>query len=282
MKFMTPCVTAVLALSVSAYAGTYQLRVDDTLQVSLTGLETLSGKYKVSMEGNIELPGLGTIKCLGRTTADVAEGLKVLIVKEGLKDVAKKHDVVVVVSDYAPSTVYIRGKIRRPQAINSSPTRPLTLTQAIAVAGDFAAGADASAVQVHRTDPATGKTDLKVVDVTAITGKGELHLDLPLADGDRIFVPEREPCYIFGAVKKPGDYTLPVTGTLTLSKLIVKAGGWARYASRSNVIVLRRSPDGKKSIKFRVNVGRIIKEGELSKDLVLKPGDIIFVDETWI
>jgi polysaccharide biosynthesis/export protein len=92
--------------------------------------------------------------------------------------------------------------------------------------------------------------------------------------------------YITGPVHVPGPQDIPSDEVLTLSKAILRAGGFGDYANRHKVEVRRKSatPGGKDQV-FTVDVAEILdKRGTDSKrrtesDLPLEPGDLIYVPE---
>jgi polysaccharide export outer membrane protein len=79
--------------------------------------------------------------------------------------------------------------------------------------------------------------------------------------------------YISGEVVKRGVYPLVVP--LTVSQMIVVAGGVTEYANKKKVVV-NRVENGKK-ISFTINYDDISKGKNLDKDIELKPGDVITV-----
>jgi polysaccharide export outer membrane protein len=82
---------------------------------------------------------------------------------------------------------------------------------------------------------------------------------------------------ILGQIKSPGSYDIGDDG-LTLVQGIARAGGFTDVAATDRVTVLR-SENGEVK-KFVVNVAAIIKGGDRSKDLELKPDDVVSVPET--
>jgi len=93
-----------------------------------------------------------------------------------------------------------------------------------------------------------------------------------------IFVKERNShkVYILGEVKKPGAYRY--LAKLTLLKLIATGGGFTKTANK-NKIILRRKIDGKiKSVSIPASY---IIDGKID-DIILIPGDIIFIPESWL
>jgi polysaccharide biosynthesis/export protein len=86
------------------------------------------------------------------------------------------------------ATVQITGNVNHVGPLQFSQAKPLTLSQAVNTVGGFARYADNRKVRVTRVVGGTPKT--YVVDVKEIQTKGRVDLDMPLQDGDMIFVPE--------------------------------------------------------------------------------------------
>jgi protein involved in polysaccharide export with SLBB domain len=82
---------------------------------------------------------------------------------------------------------------------------------------------------------------------------------------------------ILGQVKSPGSYDIGDEG-ITLVQAIARAGGFTDVAASDRVSVIR-SENGLEK-KIIVNVAAIIKGSDRSKDLELKPDDVISVPET--
>jgi polysaccharide export outer membrane protein len=90
--------------------------------------------------------------------------------------------------------------------------------------------------------------------------------------------------YIVGAVRTPGPLEIESDETLTVSRAILRAGRFTEFADEKNVRITR-SPvaggaDDKKT--FTVNVAQIFEKGKTENDLVLQPGDLVFVPERMI
>ena len=100
--------------------------------------------------------------------------------------------------------------------------------------------------------------------------------NLVLQPHDVIYVPEPDMVFVFGQVNSPGPVPLS-EGGMTLVEAISKAGGFTKVAAPSRTKVLRMV-DGKEH-HIGVNVSSIIKRGNRSKDIELKPDDIVVVPE---
>ena len=83
---------------------------------------------------------------------------------------------------------------------------------------------------------------------------------------------------VLGQVNKAGS--LGYRDGLTIVQAISEAGGLGEFAAPKRVKLTRRTGNGDETITFEVSLSAII-EGK-AEDLVLRPGDIVFVPETWI
>ncbi len=89
--------------------------------------------------------------------------------------------------------------------------------------------------------------------------------------------------YFAGAVRIPNPIDMPADETLTVSKAILRAGGFSDFADKRNVKVNRKAatPDGQDKI-FKVNVEEILEKGKTDSDMPLEPDDLIYVPEKLI
>lgn len=86
--------------------------------------------------------------------------------------------------------------------------------------------------------------------------------------------------YLVGAVRAAGPQEIPSDETFTLSKAIMRAGGFSDYADKKRVRITRKGQANEKdNIPIVVNLVDIIERGKTEKDLVLAPGDLIFVPD---
>lgn len=85
--------------------------------------------------------------------------------------------------------------------------------------------------------------------------------------------------YLNGAVRLPGPQEIPSDENLTVSKAILRAGGFAEFADKKNVKVTRKAGDGVANQTITVNVEVILEQGKSEADLSLLTGDLIYVPE---
>lgn len=85
---------------------------------------------------------------------------------------------------------------------------------------------------------------------------------------------------VMGEVARPGPVNMPSTGDLTVTRALMLSGNVTPLADKKNVRVTRREKDGTLK-KFSVNIDLIGKDGRADLDLTLKPGDVVWVPESW-
>ena len=84
--------------------------------------------------------------------------------------------------------------------------------------------------------------------------------------------------YVVGQVRLTGPVDMPGDEQLTLSKAVLRAGGFTDYADKRHVKVTRKvDADAGASKTFTVDLNEVLEEGKTDKDLLLEPGDTIFV-----
>ncbi len=85
---------------------------------------------------------------------------------------------------------------------------------------------------------------------------------------------------VMGEVGSPGPVNMPPTMDLTVTKAIQAAGGLRTFANKNKIRVTRRQIDGSIQTMF-VDLVEIGEEGRIEKDIVLKPGDVVYAQETY-
>jgi protein involved in polysaccharide export with SLBB domain len=98
-----------------------------------------------------------------------------------------------------------------------------------------------------------------------------------------VMTKSRGKVYLVGPVRMPGPQEIPSDEVLTLSKAILRAGGFGDYADKHKVRVTRKGATaGGQDQIFMVNVAEILEKGKSESDLPLEPGDLIYVPERLI
>jgi len=85
--------------------------------------------------------------------------------------------------------------------------------------------------------------------------------------------PDSQKIYVLGEVIRTGEY--PLTKNLTVLQAFALAGGFTEWASKKEIILLRR--EGDKDKIYRINYKDITKGEDLDQNLMLKADDTIIV-----
>ena len=82
--------------------------------------------------------------------------------------------------------------------------------------------------------------------------------------------------YLMGEVKAPGPLELPRDDVLTISRAVLRAGGFGDFADEKHVAVTRKGPGGTNQV-FIVNVKAVLDDNKVQEDRKAEPGDLIYV-----
>ncbi len=106
--------------------------------------------------------------------------------------------------------------------------------------------------------------------------RGDSELNVVIRPEDRIFVepPTEGNVYIGGEINRPGVFTLPRAGRLTLSRLITAAGGFGPIAIPSRVDLVRKIGPNRETA-IRVNLSAIRNRSE--PDIYMQPDDHVII-----
>src|SRR3954465_15020594 len=91
---------------------------------------------------------------------------------------------------------------------------------------------------------------------------------------DRVSEKSRGKVYVYGSVKGQGPQEIPADETYTVSKAIIRAGGFGDFANKRKVKLTRKGGQD-----FVVDLKRVIEEGHTEEDVVVQPDDQIYVPQ---
>src|SRR6476619_544172 len=123
--------------------------------------------------------------------------------------------------------------------------------------------------------PAQGKTcrELAYNIKSALEKEYYYHATVILAV-DRVSDKSRGKVYVYGAVKGQGPQEIPPDEIYTVSKAVIRAGGFGDFADKRKVKITRK--DGQDMV---VDLKRVIEQGHTEDDVVLRPDDQIYVPQ---
>ena len=85
--------------------------------------------------------------------------------------------------------------------------------------------------------------------------------------------------YLSGMVRLPGAQEIPSDDpSFTISKAILRAGGFSEFAAKKEIRITRKpKPGEKQNRQIFVDLVEILEKGKVEKDVKLEPEDFIFV-----
>src|SRR5881396_22373 len=126
--------------------------------------------------------------------------------------------------------------------------------------------------------PAKGRTcrELAYAIKAALEKEYYYHATVILAI-ERVSEKSRGRIYVYGSVKGQGPQEIPADESYTVSKAIIRAGGFGDFANKRKVKVTRKNGQD-----FTIDLKRVIEEGRTEEDVVLQPDDQIYVPQRLI
>jgi len=126
--------------------------------------------------------------------------------------------------------------------------------------------------------PASGRTCKELAySVKALLEREYYYHATVILAVDRVSEKARGKIYVYGNVKVQAPQEIPADEIYTVSKAIIRAGGFGDFANKRKVRVTRK--DGK---VFEVDLKRVIEQGHTDEDLVLQADDQVHVPpRTW-
>jgi len=80
--------------------------------------------------------------------------------------------------------------------------------------------------------------------------------------------------FVGGEVGTPG--VVNISGRIGVAEAVLTAGGFRITAAFDNVVLLRRSPDGRPMLR-NIDMAKLLDEGDRAQDVPVRAGDMIFV-----
>ena len=247
-------------------AAEYVIGAADVLFISVLGHKDLDTVSSVTPGGKISFPLVGDVQAAGLTAQELADRLT-----RALSEKIKSPVVSVSLREINSYRVYVLGGVAKPGVLSSK--SEITLLQALALAGGVTPGAELTLGYVAR-----GNRRLDA-DFRKLVMQGDLSQNIILKPEDVVVVPTspKNAVFVMGEVRNPGTIPLEPEGGYTILQLLARAGGFSQFAKPSRTVIIREEGSGKQIIP--VDVEKIMDNPQGAKDVVLKPGDVVFVPQ---
>lgn len=73
---------------------------------------------------------------------------------------------------------------------------------------------------------------------------------------------------------------IPYRDGMTVLDLMIATKGLTKYAAGNRAVIVRHGPDGKEH-DIRVHLDDLIKNGDISQNLAMQPGDTLIIPQSW-
>lgn len=171
----------------------------------------------------------------------------------------------------AGANFWVFGEVTKPGGVTSEKL-PITIIEAVTLAGGMTDKAKAAETKVVRKR-SDGTEETISVDLSGVIPANR---EFKLREGDTVIVPRGNVFFIFGEVKRPGNFLLE--RGMTILEAIINAGGFTDRAAPSRTKVIRSTPKGQETIY--VDMNEIIKKGRRNKSIPIQENDLIVVPES--
>lgn len=123
--------------------------------------------------------------------------------------------------------------------------------------------------------PAAGKTskELAFTIKAALEKEYYYHATVIIAV-DHVSEKSRGKVYVIGSVKAPGPQEIPPDEDYTVSKAVIRAGGFGDFADKRKIKLTRKNGE-----TVSVDLKRVIEQGRTDEDVAVQPDDQIYVPQ---
>jgi polysaccharide export outer membrane protein len=246
---------------------------NDLVAVSVYGSPEQTRTIRVSQDGFIRLPMLNErIPAKGLMPSELEEAIAQALQKGEL---IVDPFVTVTVAEYHSRPISVVGAVRSPVTFQALGT--VTLLDALARAGGLTPDAGNEILLSRHSIAEDGLTTTLVqrIPVKTLIDAADPDVNVKLAGGEEIRVPEAGKLFVLGNVKKPGAFSMRDGANITVLKALAVAEGLTPYAGR-HAYIYRREASGTKN-EIPIELKQIMNRK--SPDVPLMADDILYVPD---
>ena len=247
----------------------------DLLSLTVYEAPELSRSIRVSGEGMLRLPMLRqAIQAQGLMPEELEGAIARALQSE---EILVDPVVTVNILEYASRPISVAGAVHKPvtfQAVGST-----TLLDAITRAEGLSKEAGPE-ILVTRRQPGSDGAPISLVQRVPVKGlidAADPELNLALAGGEEIRVPEAGKVYVVGNVRKPGVYPVDDASDTSVLKMLALSEGLVPFAAKRAFIFRREAgtvgPKNEIPIELKAIMDR------KSPDVPLQPNDVLYVPD---
>lgn len=236
----------------------------DTLDVSVYDIQDLSGQFRVSQKGQIDLPLIGKTRVQGLTADEAAASIQQKLKNGGF---VLHPQVTVLVSQYATQGANVMGEVQAPGIYPTLGSR--RLLDMLTLAGGVKPSAGKLVTIIHRDDPHHPVHLALAQNAAGLRAQA----NPVIQPGDTIVVQKSGIIYVLGDVQRPGGYLIDNNEQLSLVQALSLAGGNTITSNLKDVRLIRKMASGKEMVTLNL---KKIYDGK-EADIAVNDGDILYV-----
>lgn len=284
----------------------YRIGPEDVLDINVFEAQELNREVRVSANGEISLPLLGSVRAAGLTPRELEFVLQELLHRTYMKD----PHVSVFVHEMQSHPVSVMGAVRRPGVFQIRGSK--TLLEVLSLAEGLADDAGETVIILRGaalsqdSDPATdhpaladrppsgpqnggepqsvspalngspsspeNAVQVNLKDLLESTNSGNNPMVHP---GDIVKVTRAGVVYVIGEVRKPGGFALKSNESISVVQALALSEGLTHTAAKGNARIIRTDPQSGERKETQIDLGKIL--AGKAPDPMLESKDIVFV-----
>ena len=162
----------------------YILKPSDVISIEVYQEADLNKSARIQGDGSVALALIGKVKVAGMTAGEAQS----LIIDLYNRDYLVDPQISLLVVEFSPKVIHVLGSVNSPGVVSIPPDRDLSLTEAIASVRGVSRLGNPKSITIKSVDN-DGQVNLKKVNFSRIIQGTST--DIPLKEGDTIWVPER-------------------------------------------------------------------------------------------
>jgi protein involved in polysaccharide export with SLBB domain len=267
----------------------YKIGPEDVLEISLwEGIEEKKYTVQIRPDGMISFTFFQDLYISGLTVSELDD-----LLTRRLGRYIRQPQVAVRMKEYNSKYVSLLGAISTTAGVIVGPgtsrgsrsgpgnyflTGKTTVLQVLARAGGPTEKANLREITLRRK---TGQAT--TVNINKTITQGDLSQNVVLDNEDTVVVPviaedKKNRVFVFGEVNNPG--VIPTRGDLTVIEALALAGGFKQRAVLGDAKILRG--DMTRPEVLACDIDKILREGDMSQNITLRNGDMLFVPKNAI
>jgi len=249
----------------------FELGPEDIIEITVWENPELRTIMPVRPDGYISFPLIGDVVAGGKTLEQLRQDIAFK-----LKKYIKSANVAIIVREINSIKIYVAGEVKAPGVFKLN--RPITLLHIFSMVQGLKDTADLKNSYLLRDGKKIN------IDIHALVKRDDFSQNIILKANDFIFIHDNfsSRINIMGEVGAP--QVLTYKDNMTILDAVLLADGLTDIAKPEETHIYRKvfNERGEQYTKrIRIDLERVIVKGDLTKNILLEPGDIIHIPRSF-